>query len=275
MGRWAIALAAAAMGLGPAAWALDLPESTLEPPPPPTADKGLDLTLGAGVGFAPDYEGSDHYVAVPLWNLRADNLWGSTTYVDLYGPTLRSNLLPSQNWRLGIAGVFIPKRDHVDDRQVDELKSVDASVMLGGLVGYDFVVKPNQRAGFEAELVQDVANGNGFLGTLRFTSAYSPAPAWHYGFVAETTYASGDYMDSYFSVGSADSNRSGLRQYDADAGLKDFGLSFLVAYDLTQRWNLSGVANYKRLVGDASDSPITKQGSVNQWFGGLLMSYRF
>ncbi len=143
-----------------------------------------------------------------------------------YGPILRSNLLPSENWRLGLAGRYIPKRGNVDDRQVDELQNVDPSVMLGGMVGYDFIVKPNQRAGFEAEVVQDVANGNGYLGTLRFTSAYSPASAWHYGFVAETSYASSDYMDAYFTVDRADANRSGLRQYDADAGIKDFGFTF-------------------------------------------------
>jgi outer membrane scaffolding protein for murein synthesis (MipA/OmpV family) len=274
MGRRAIALATAAMGLCPAAWALELPAPVLSEPAP-SADKGLQLELGGGVGFAPDYEGSDHYEAVPLWNLRASDLWGPTTYVQVLGPSLRSNLLPSRNWRLGVAGRFISKRGDVDDHQVDELQNVDPSVMLGGMVGYDFIVKPNQRAGFEAEVVQDVANGNGLLGTLRFTSAYSPAGAWHYGFVAETNYASSDYMEAYFTVDQGDANRSGLRQYDADAGLKDFGFSFSVAYDVTQGLSLSGLASYKRLVGDASDSPITKQGSDNQWFGGLLLSYRF
>ena len=274
MRRWAAALGAAAMGVAPAAWAVDLSTPAVSTPPPDAA-AGLQLQLGAGVGVAPDYEGSDHYKAVPLWDLRASDLWGPTTYVQVLGPILRSNLLPSENWRLGLAGRYIPKRGNVDDRQVDELQNVDPSVMLGGMVGYDFIVRPNQRAGFEAEVVQDVANGNGYLGTLRFTSAYSPASAWHYGFVAETSYASSDYMDAYFTVDRGDANRSGLRQYDADAGIKDFALTFSAAYDITQGLSLSGLASYKRLVGDASDSPVTKQGSANQWFGGLLLSYRF
>src|SRR3954462_3277897 len=36
-------------------------------------------TLGLGVALAPDYEGSDDYRAVPLWNLRAGNLYHPDT----------------------------------------------------------------------------------------------------------------------------------------------------------------------------------------------------
>jgi outer membrane scaffolding protein for murein synthesis (MipA/OmpV family) len=32
---------------------------------------------------------------------------------------------------------------------------------------------------------------------------------------------------------------------------------------------------YKRLVGDAEDSPIAKEGSANQFVGCLVLSYRF
>jgi hypothetical protein len=55
-----------------------------------TTKAGLQYTLGLGVAFAPDYEGSDDYAAVPLWNLRASNLSHPDTFIQVLGPTLRS-----------------------------------------------------------------------------------------------------------------------------------------------------------------------------------------
>ena len=65
---------------------------------------GMNFTLGAGAGVAPDYEGSDDYQLVPLWNLRIGNLYHPSTFVQVIGPRLRSNFLPSDHWRLGLSG---------------------------------------------------------------------------------------------------------------------------------------------------------------------------
>jgi outer membrane scaffolding protein for murein synthesis (MipA/OmpV family) len=75
--------------------------------------RGMNFTLGAGAGAAPDYEGSDDYELVPLWNLRVANLYHPKTFVQVIGPRLRSNFLPSDHWRLGLAGQSIG-RDQAD-----------------------------------------------------------------------------------------------------------------------------------------------------------------
>ncbi|HSA79850.1 MAG TPA: MipA/OmpV family protein, partial [Geminicoccaceae bacterium] len=82
------------------------------------AGEGISFTLGAGVGIAPDYEGSDEYELVPLWNLRIGNLYHPRTFVQVLGPRLRSNFLPSDHWRLGLSGQFIKERDDVENDQV-------------------------------------------------------------------------------------------------------------------------------------------------------------
>ena len=128
---------------------------------------GIRVTAGAGVGVAPDYEGSDYYQAVPLWNLSVSNLYHPKTYVQLFGPRLRSNFIPDDHWRLGIAGQFIRKRDDVHNDRVDDLESVDASVMLGVVGGYDLLPEPQTDLVLEVEARQDVANDNGFLATIR------------------------------------------------------------------------------------------------------------
>ena len=39
----------------------------------------IDWTIGAGVGVTPDYEGSEDYEPVPLWNLTARDLYDPNT----------------------------------------------------------------------------------------------------------------------------------------------------------------------------------------------------
>jgi outer membrane scaffolding protein for murein synthesis (MipA/OmpV family) len=91
-----------------------------------TSALAVDWTVGVGAAAAPDYEGSNDYEAVPLWNLRAGDLYHPKTYVQVLGPKLTSNFLPSDNWRLGLSGQFVPERDDVEDDKVDKLKSTDS-----------------------------------------------------------------------------------------------------------------------------------------------------
>ncbi len=248
------------------------PGATIESGP----SQGTHYTLGAGVGVAPDYEGSDDYELVPLWNLRVDNLYNPNTYVQVIGPRLRSNFLPDPHWRLGLDGQFIKKRDHVHDNAVDDLQSVDPSVMLGVIGGYDFFDDPQQDLVLEIEARQDVANGNGFLGTMRGVYSTQLSSSWRLDTSIEGTWASSDYMDAYFSIDASNAARSGLKQYNADAGFKDVAFGGTLTYRFAERWSISGLATYTRLVGDAADSPVVKDaGDENQFFGGTLVNYRF
>ena len=74
----------------------------------------------------------------------------------------------------------------------------------------------------------------------------------------------------------AQSARSGMRQYQAEGGFKDAGISLDLNYNLTDNWGLTGQVGYKRLLGDAADSPLVEdRGSANQFTTGLLVSYEF
>ncbi len=236
---------------------------------------GTRWTLGLGAGVVPQYQGASDYRAIPLVNVRAQNLYHPDTYAQLFTNTFTSNLVPSSGFRFGPMVQFLPKRGHVDDNQVNDMQNVDPSVMLGAVLGYDFKLGDRQGIVVEALGRQDVANGNGFLGTLQATYRQPFAERWFLTAGIETTWASSDYMEAYFGVDSRDSDRSGLREYDANSGIKDVGVNLLLSYALTEHWGLTGVGAYRRLVGDASDSPITKNGDENQLYGGLLVNYRF
>jgi outer membrane protein len=238
--------------------------------------QGLKFTLGAGAGAAPDYEGSDDYELVPLWNLRVANLYHPQTFVQVIGPRLRSNFLPSDHWRLGLAGQFIKERDDVENNQVDDLESVDPSVMLGVLAGYDFLADPQQNLTLELEARQDVANDNGFLATVRGVYGGRLTERWRFAGSVGSTWASEDYMSSYFGIDASDAARSGLDQFSADEGFKDVSVGGALTYRLFERWSVSALANYTRLIDDAADSPVVDDvGDENQFFAGALVNYQF
>jgi outer membrane protein len=236
----------------------------------------IRFTLGAGVGAAPDYEGSDYYEPVPLWNLSIGNLYHPKTYVQVLGPRLRSNFIPDDHWRLGVAGQFIKKRDDVHNDRVDDLESVDASVMLGIVGGYDFLAEPQQDLVLEVEARQDVANDNGLLATIRGVYAGRLTPSWGVvGFVG-STWADDDYMSSYFGIDAADAAASGLDEFNADEGFKDVNFGGALSYRFLERWSVAALGTYAHLLGDAEDSPVVDDvGDANQFFGGVLINYRF
>ena len=52
----------------------------------PISAGAVDWTLGLGAGVAPDYQGSEDYELVPLWNIRASDLYdpNATYWRDLF-----------------------------------------------------------------------------------------------------------------------------------------------------------------------------------------------
>jgi outer membrane scaffolding protein for murein synthesis (MipA/OmpV family) len=83
-------------------------------------------------------------------------------------------------------------------------------------------------------------------------------------------------MDSFFGIDGAQSAASGLEPFEAEAGLKDVGLSLRLNYGLTERWSILASGEYRRLLGDAADSPIVAdEGSADQLQSFVALGYRF
>jgi outer membrane protein len=267
------ALLTACLLFAGAASAQEAPIPDLDTGEPATS--GTRWTLGLGAVAFPDYQGSQDYTAAPLWNVRAQNLYHPDTYAQLFGPIFTSNLLPDSHFRLGPMAQYIRKRGSVDNNKVDDMENVDPSFMLGAILGYDFKLGEQRNLALDFLGRQDVANSNGFLGTLQATYRMPLGESWRTSLGVETTWASSDYMSSYFGVSSGDASRSGLDEYDADEGFKDVGANLSLSYLITPHWDVTGIGAYRRLLNDAEDSPVTEEGSANQWYGGLLFNYHF
>jgi outer membrane scaffolding protein for murein synthesis (MipA/OmpV family) len=241
-----------------------------EHPEAPAVEGQTATSAGLGFGIVPDYEGSSDYTVVPLPYLSirfANNM--SVLWV---ANKASANLVPDRNWMAGPIVEYIRSRADVDNNRVDRMKNVDAALMMGGFVGYRI-----DRFTFSLEAMQDVANANdGAIVRLKGLYHMPINEEWSALFIAYTTWASDDYMDAYFGVDGADSRRSGLNTYDADAGFKDVGFVVPVTYTPYEHWSFMGAVGYKRLVGDAEDSPVVDDaGEPNQFIAGAFVIYKF
>jgi outer membrane scaffolding protein for murein synthesis (MipA/OmpV family) len=185
--------------------------------------------------------------------------------------------LPSDHWRLGISGRYIPERNDVDDNRVNELQNVDASGMLGVMGGYDFIAGPQQDLGVMVDAKTDVSgNDNGSLATLQGFYGTVLGPRSRLGLSVDTTWANNVYMKSYFGVTEKNAERSGLHPFNAHPALKDVGATVAYTYAFGERWGITALARYDRLLNDAADSPIVDDsGDPNQFIVGLLVNFTF
>ena len=192
---------------------------------------------------------------------------------------LRGDLLPSRNWSFGPLLQRRDGRQGVDDPRVDNLSDIDPAWEAGAHFGYRLGIDPNNPVttlGINIQAAADISDeSNGWLVQpgLDYITRFSPQ--WLFNARLFSTYADQNYMQEYFGIGASNVRDSGLRFYNADEGFKDVGVRVAADYQFSERWSAGGGVQYIRLIGDAEDSPVTKRGSEDQFFGGVSLSYRF
>ncbi len=229
-----------------------------------------DFSVGGGIGFAPDYEGSDYYEAVPVPYFNVNYNHGM--FVKLLGLNLRANLIPEKTWNLGPVYNYRAERDNVGNNRVDRMRDVSDAHEVGAFCGFTI-----NNWFVSLEFLTDLGEAHGgWYSKLKGGYNWIISNSWALSIGASTTYADDDYMQTYFGVTAADAARSGLNQYEADSGIKDVGIDLGLNWMITQNWSAKGLASYTQLVGDADDSsPVVDEGSESQFFGSALVVYTF
>ena len=229
-----------------------------------------NYSIGGGIGVRPDYEGSSDYEFVPL--PAGSARFSNGMYIQLLGLNLRANVIPSNMWRLGPVYNYRQERSDVDNSKVDDMKNISDANELGIFGGFEW----NNWFVF-LDILGDMGNAyNGWYATLKGGYNWAINNAWMLSMGAHTTYADDDYMQTYFGVSAADSQRSGLKQYNADSGMKDIGIDLGLNWNFASSWDLRGIASISQLIGDADDSsPVVNEGSETQFMGGVMVLFKF
>ncbi len=236
--------------------------------------------VALGAAGVPDYEGSNDYEAAPA--LISRYTWKSGRYVAFGGTPeagrairLEANLMPqsrSATWKIGPLIQYRLGRDGVEDSQVDEMEDIDDAVELGFFVGEE---RGNMYLGLT--FVADVSDEyEGYLVALE--GRYKKPITNRFGLIfgANVSYASSDYMETYFGVSPSDAGKSGLPTYKPDGVIKDVGLSLAAKYKPGANWGLMGFVKYNLLLSDAEDSPLVDdEGQKHQSIAGVAISYSY
>ena len=220
------------------------------------------IEVGFVGGVSPDYEGSNDYEFGMGPNF-------SITWKDLIwfkGKSLGVNLLKRDGWTAGPLVAKSSSRDDDDNDKLDGLDDIDSSIEVGGFAKYR--KKPFR---FELDIRHDP--GSGHEGALIEAGAGFAFPFDKPLFVAmaQTTWASDNYMESFFGISTKESGRSGLKEFDADSGIKDIGIKLTSGFSFRENWKMGLSFQYKRLLGDAADSPIVDD--EDQFLAGMSIMY--
>lgn len=217
--------------------------------------------LGIGFSLQPEYDGSAHYelVPAPSFDVRYYNLAFLSA-----GEGLGINIFHGKTYRVGAAITFNLGRKLGNDIQLTTQRRVGPTPELklfAEKVFFPVVLRIDFRQ----------ALGTGYQGYVGDLSVYMPVAGsrkYHYVVFAgpSVTFASGQYMQHFFSVDAQQSHESGLPQFSAKGGLKSVSFGVNASWFFRGDWFLNGTAGVVHLARGAAHSPFTReknQGTVN------------
>jgi outer membrane protein len=237
--------------------------------------------IGLGIALIPDYVGSSNYKVAPLPFFKY-TFSGSQRYIKLAGPELTINLLNSPYFQLGpLARYFGSRDDNVDDDVVKNMTKVDSGIALGAFAAVEFKeAEPRNKLNFTIKFLHDVSNAyDGNLFDFDATLWRKLADKWDGLIGVGTTYASDNYMETYFSVNSntrGTTTPSQLPDFAASGGMRDVRVYAGAIRYFESNWLVGGMFRYQALLGDAKDSPVVDlRGNSNQLAAALFAGYRW
>lgn len=251
---------------------------------------GNELTIAAGAGITPSYEGSDDYTISPGALIR-----GKIAGMPFFsrGTNLHLDIVHNDGadgWDIGF-GPFISARfnrtGHIKDSRVKALGTLDTAIEVGGWAGIaktGAITSAYDNLSFRVSYLKDIGGAH---------KSYAVTPAVEYAMpLSETTLiglsVSADYVGKgyghyYYDIDLAGSQASGLGVYGAagdKAGFAKLSIGLVGAQslsgDLRKGWAIFALGGYGRLLGDYARSPIVRDaGNRDQWMGGLGVAYTF
>ncbi len=248
-------------------------DAAAEPPQAASFDKGRfsgvrqklsdwEVIVGVGAIYGPKFEGSDEMEVMPV-----PLISGKIGRVNLEPLGISVDLIDTNGFKLAAKGGYEFGRDEDDSRHLRGLGDIDGSAVLGAKLSYE--TGPLE---LYASIDKSIGGSDGLLGTVGANVSHH-YDRFIFGAGASATFADDNHMKSYFGVTAAQSARSGLRQYDAGAGLKRVDLEASVTYMASEHWLIRAQGGVGFLTGDAKDSPIV-QNDV-QPSAMLIVGYKF
>ncbi len=224
------------------------------------------IESGAAAQDRPLYEGAriHHVLKGPVIDVRYRDVAFASV-----GEGLGVNIVRGLNYRAGVSIDYDLGRHAKDD--LTHLKGMGniSAAPLVKLFG-SYVISKEFPLVLRADVRQSAGGASGLVGDL---GAYMPLPGSSetlFMFAGPSvTFADHLYMQTVFGVNGAQSQASGYRVYMAHSGVEAAGFGFSAVHFINKHWLVDADLAINRLLGSASQSPITQttvQGVVSLSF---------
>jgi outer membrane protein len=241
---------------------------------PPALRNSWDVTLGAGLGYEPDYEGAKGSSVEPLpyfditWydaNGRERTFLNVDDGLGLY-------VISTPSFRLGPLVTWRPGRRERWSSDLRGLGNADSSFQAGAIAE----VQLHECCYLFLKGRHDVATDNGTFVDLGGELTAPLATRLYFTVRATTTWASRSGMQPLFGITPEQSAASGLGRYSPSSGMRDLQVQPGLIYDIDGHWAVAGRLRYERLLDHAADSPLIRtHGSADQFATELQLLYHF
>ena len=228
-------------------------------------ERYFNFAVTGGLETRNDYPGASSYTSSPDLAFKFGALrWGP---VDI-GDGVRA--VPENGLSLGGALNVIGSRQAAENPELAGLTDIDTAIELGLNLTYqqtNWLVFGEVRKGFGGH--------DGVTGTLGSDVIFRPNDRLTVKAGPRLNFGNQDFAQTYFGITGAEAGRSAFDAFDADGGVLGLGFEVGATYTLDENWALEGALSYERLQNDAADSPITTNGSDDQWSINIGLSRAF
>ncbi len=223
------------------------------------------ITLRAGGSVEPAYPGSGDSEAEANAKARIDYLRFPNGFEYGSGDTVGFRT------GLGLRGTvrYLPNRNSSRHDELTGLDNIPWAFESGIGLGYE------QRSyRVFADVRYGVIGSHAWRGDIGADAIAYPIDGLTLTLGPRLGFASSRFTDTYFGVSDRESERSGIEAFNAEGGLTSAGVEVTARYLFNDRWGVEGEATWERLLNDAADSPITRNGNADQYSLSLGLTRR-
>ena len=244
---------------------------------PAVKTDGLVVTLGGWGLVQPKFEGSSRYELAPkpIFDIRGVN---DKDWLSLPKDGFGLDLFETSNFHTGLVGNWRWAFDVNNQRGFRRIGKVTVSVEGGGFAEY----WPVEWLRTRVEVRRAFLGADGTIADVSSDLVWRPDRVWTFTAGPRLSFADKEFMNAYYGVNAQQSAASGLKQFDASAGLRAYGAGTFAKYKWSEQLATMAYVEYERLSGETSESPlltstpaVAHHGSPDQFVFGIGLSYSF
>ncbi len=230
----------------------------------------VNARIGVGMGWMPDYDGSNNYRfrILPLIDVRYKEVWRLNGSQFTYSAYKKGNFEagPLLNLHFG--------RQESSNQALEGMGDISTTLDVGVFARYS-----NNQMLISSDIRQALGAGQGTQ--IRLTAGHGIYQNGNFAMGAgiRGKWLSKKAMQTNFGVTEeqAANSTSGLQAFEANGGVSELSINVIGALRINDRARILGLVSLGRMLGSAADSPLSggRYGSATQFVSGTALQFKF